>query len=1116
VLAREDDPELAWKNQIEYPNDEFQSWTSPAYIKFTIITKEGFDPNVVYYQDCRVYEYHFDFALEQLDPFIGMTIEQFDNVTLHEAGQQAVLGAVIFSPWADPPFNECGIQLVRNDPYSREEIVRLFNIVKASIIAEPNVTAYYFPTYEQYTVAQQNRDWFETQGIQTGSTAQWAEGNISYSDGWALGTLKFFTGSEIQTAFTNRDLLPEDILLTDGGPAEIPSVAGIISLTPSTPNSHVAILAKSQGVPFVYLAVQQDAARAQSLVNHSIYLAVSSENMQFSSTIKLLDAGSLNEQEKASLLALKQKPPITITPMKQWRQLWADTNDLQPADIGYVGGKAANFGILRRAIPDNSPKAMAFSFDLWNAYLDQTLPSMAPIVLAPGGHALFWADDDTGQGPFHAGFKLDRSGEDIGLFDSDGQTLIDSISFGPQQQDISYGRSIDGGDLWQFFENASPGAANSTTPDGNNLVINEFMADNKTTIEDPAESGEFPDWIELFNGTSDTVILSGMFLTDDLNDPTKWQIRTPISGGTIRQEIASRLSQYTIYPPADMKGLSRDLADVRNLIENSNFAQFEADIQSAVIDALEAFGFDPDIKIRFRSSTNVEDSELFTGAGLYDSYSGCLADDIDQDDAGPCACDASDGAERGVFRAIRKVFASFYNDNAFLERLKHGVNETDAGMALLAHQSFPDEIELANGVVTMQRNWSMDWTADVVCQKGAVSVTNPPADAVPEEVSIEMSRFEGAAPWLVRRSSLVPLRESTVLEWEQEYIELYELLVSAADEYCKTVQKDDIVLDFEFKKVAPEDKLIIKQIREIPQSGNVEYTTPYMLGESKQHVSLQGRGSNVFTNHRLKSRWTLTPKNIWLSEDNLQQCIYNTVDIEYLADGQIRRISIDLPSLPGAAHNYEPPEWEFDQYAVTDTWRFDDLNNPRTYRLRTEPLYQSGMKDPVVTLDDIRINLEVEYDMPVLIDDLNVISTEETTLYQPWEPTEQDYMETCSFDDPNTGISINAEYFVRWSMIGSTPTSVQFEQTRIEGLTTEPIVLTGFFSQSVGGGAHLCPKYFLFEPALEPGISQAILDELKARNVKYIYYTTGARECRPTEWEDTPPQIILYGFENEF
>ena len=186
VIAQDEEPQTPWKNQISLPDEPFQSWTSPAFVKFTIITKEGYDPNLVYFQNSGQYEYHFDFALEHLAPFIGMTIEEFDSVTLHAAGQQAVLGAVILPPWHDPPFNEYGIQLVRNDPYTREEVVKLFNVVKNSITADPNVTAYYFATYEQYPVAQQNREWFESQGIRIGSTGQWAEGNASYSPGWAL------------------------------------------------------------------------------------------------------------------------------------------------------------------------------------------------------------------------------------------------------------------------------------------------------------------------------------------------------------------------------------------------------------------------------------------------------------------------------------------------------------------------------------------------------------------------------------------------------------------------------------------------------------------------------------------------------------------------------------------------------------------------------------------------------------------------------------------------------------------------------------------------------------------------------------------------------------------
>jgi hypothetical protein len=54
------------------------------------------------------------------------------------------------------------------------------------------------------------------------------------------------------------------------------------------------------------------------------------------------------------------------------------------------------------------------------------------------------------------------------------------------------------------------------------LVINEFMADNSITIAGP-DGNKSPDWIELFNGSNRTIDLSGMYLTDDLTDPTCWQ-----------------------------------------------------------------------------------------------------------------------------------------------------------------------------------------------------------------------------------------------------------------------------------------------------------------------------------------------------------------------------------------------------------------------------------------------------------------------------------------------------------------------------------------------------------------------------------------------------------------
>jgi hypothetical protein len=53
------------------------------------------------------------------------------------------------------------------------------------------------------------------------------------------------------------------------------------------------------------------------------------------------------------------------------------------------------------------------------------------------------------------------------------------------------------------------------------VVINEFMTYNEN-IPDP--NGEYEDWIELYNPGPNTIDLSGMYLTDNLNNLTKWQI----------------------------------------------------------------------------------------------------------------------------------------------------------------------------------------------------------------------------------------------------------------------------------------------------------------------------------------------------------------------------------------------------------------------------------------------------------------------------------------------------------------------------------------------------------------------------------------------------------------
>ena len=91
-----------------------------------------YDPNTVYFQDSQEYIFHYDFATEWVNPFIDMNVPEFFDVTLYQSGQLGVLGAIILPPMAgnppSPEFDEYGIQFVRYDPYSKEEIAAMFDV----------------------------------------------------------------------------------------------------------------------------------------------------------------------------------------------------------------------------------------------------------------------------------------------------------------------------------------------------------------------------------------------------------------------------------------------------------------------------------------------------------------------------------------------------------------------------------------------------------------------------------------------------------------------------------------------------------------------------------------------------------------------------------------------------------------------------------------------------------------------------------------------------------------------------------------------------------------------------------------------------------------------------
>jgi hypothetical protein len=113
------------------------------------------------------------------------------------------------------------------------------------------------------------------------------------------------------------------------------------------------------------------------------------------------------------------------------------------------------------------------------------------------------------------------------------------------------------------------------------LVINEFMADNETTVSD--QDGDFDDWIELFNNSDEDISLSGYFLSDDPTEPDLWMFpdTTILAGGYLIIWADKDEDQMGLH--ADLKlsasGESILLSDPElNLIDEVDFGEQTIDI----------------------------------------------------------------------------------------------------------------------------------------------------------------------------------------------------------------------------------------------------------------------------------------------------------------------------------------------------------------------------------------------------------------------------------------------------------------------------------------------------------------------------------------------------------
>ena len=151
-----------------------------------------------------------------------------------------------------------------------------------------------------------------------------------------------------------------------------------------------------------------------------------------------------------------------------------------------------------------------------------TFPTSSPILttIDAEGFIVIWMDGQFEQGEDHA-FTIDPSGE-LRLKGED-ESIVDTYSYQDAGENISWGRSTDGGPSSIPYTIPTPRVTNTLViVQPELLYINEVMTTNLSDTTDVM--GEFEDWFEVYNPGPNAVNIAGYYFTDNPANPDKWRV----------------------------------------------------------------------------------------------------------------------------------------------------------------------------------------------------------------------------------------------------------------------------------------------------------------------------------------------------------------------------------------------------------------------------------------------------------------------------------------------------------------------------------------------------------------------------------------------------------------
>jgi hypothetical protein len=324
VVAQTDSPRslTAIRSQAEFDSlavtyDPDTPYALP-HLLFVIDRK---DQNRIYYVNTKRYAFHKDFvngtylSLERGREF-------FENNYL-KANRRFVLGTIAYQT----PLKRWTFEFWEGDLIPADQIKVTADVIKASFL---------FPVAYKPNSIRQDDESRKVAGLERVLQSDIAREQEYQALNVAKGLGRIHVIPKLDE---HVEIGFNEILVLDEVPVQLPPVAGVITSHPSTPLSHINLLAKGWGVPNAYIK------NAQTLLKQYDGWWVAFETRRDGYTIKRADVDQLREYQRRLAQRLDvMKPRFNLA---ETRLLGLSRQRAQSA-IAY-GGKSANLGEVMNA-----------------------------------------------------------------------------------------------------------------------------------------------------------------------------------------------------------------------------------------------------------------------------------------------------------------------------------------------------------------------------------------------------------------------------------------------------------------------------------------------------------------------------------------------------------------------------------------------------------------------------------------------------------------------------------------------------------------------------------------------------------------------------------------------